>query len=207
MIQELTDFEKDQLVEVVNIGAGNASTALSQMVDKDVKISVPEAIVDQVENIPQLIGETEQVTTVVLLKLLGDAPGVMLLMFPPESALTLAGLLTKEHKKDIKVLDELDRSALREVGNILGGASMTALSKFLDMNILQSVPEAATDMLGAVVDSILADIGQESEIVLVFRVNFTVEGEPIEGRLFFLFDPKSTDKILETTRQKVQGPE
>ena len=90
MEKHLTDFERDQLVEVVNIGAGNASTALSQMVDTKVKISVPEALIDRVEKIPQFIGESEKIMTVVLLKILGDATGVMLLMFPPKSALHLA---------------------------------------------------------------------------------------------------------------------
>ncbi|MDA2921775.1 chemotaxis protein CheC [Patescibacteria group bacterium AH-259-L07] len=202
-MEHLTDFERDQLIEVVNIGAGNASTALSQMVEKKITIHVPDVFVDRVERVPQFFGETEKIMTVVLLKLLGDAPGIMLLMFPPESALKLAGLLTKQHKKNIKVLDELDRSALREVGNILSGASMTALSKFLDLNVLQSVPDAATDMLGSVVDTVLAEIGKESDIVLVFKVNFSIEGEDIDGQLFFLFDPKATAKILEATNKVV----
>lgn len=204
MEKHLTDFERDQLIEVVNIGAGNASTALSQMVGKKVTINVPDVLVDRVEAVPQFLGESENIMTVVVLKLLGDAPGVMLLMFPPQSALRLAGLLTKEHKKDIKVLDELDRSALREVGNVLSGAGMTALSKFLDMNILQSVPDAATDMLGAVVDTVLAEVGRESDIVLVFNVNFKIEEEDIDGQLFFLFDPKATAKILEATKKKLK---
>lgn len=203
MNQHLTDFEKDQLVEVVNIGAGNASTALSQMVDKKVTVNVPEALIDRVEKVPQFIGESEKIMTVVLLKILGDAPGVMLLIFPPESALKLAGLLIKEQRKEINVLSELDRSALREVGNILSGASLTALSKFLDMSLLESVPESATDMLGSVADSVLAEIGESSEIVLVFKVNFFVKDENIEGQLFFLFDPSATAKILEATKKKL----
>jgi len=197
----LSKSEKDQLVEVINIGAGNASTALSQMIGKQVKVTVPEAKVGKVENVPEILGKLQKVMTVVLLKILGDAPGIMLLMFPPDSAITLAGLLTKRKEKDIKILDEMDRSALRELGNILAGASLTALSKFLDMNLLESVPEAATDMLGSVVDSILAEIGQESDIILLFKVNFDVKDEDVDGKLFFLFDPKSTAKILEITKK------
>lgn len=203
MLQKLTDFEKDQLIEVVNIGAGNASTALSQLAGKGVEINVPNVFIDRVEKVPQILGEPEKIMTAVLLRLLGDAPGIMLLMFPPESALNLAGLLTKSHKKNIKVLDEIDRSALREVGNILSGAGMTALSKFLDINILQSVPDAATDMLGSVVDTVLAEIGKESDVVLLFKVTFDVKGEPIKGRLFFLFDPKATTKILIAAKAKI----
>ena len=203
MSKPLSDFQKDQLIEVVNIGAGNSSTALSQMVGKKVNINVPEAFVGKIEEASKFIGEIEKIMTVVLLKILGDAPGIMLLMFPPESALNLAGLLTRARKRDIRVLDEIDRSALREVGNILAGASMTSLSKFLNMNVLQSVPETATDMLGSVVDSILAETGKSSDVVLIFKVDFDVEGEKIEGNLFFLFDPKATNRILEETKKQV----
>jgi len=202
-METVTNFEKDQLSEVVNIGAGNASVALSQMIGENVLITVPEIFVDTVEQAIARLGDPERVRTVILLKVLGDAPGTMLLIFSPESALNLAALLTKTQKKNR--LDELDRSALREVGNILSGAAMAALSRFLGMYIVQSVPDAATDMLGAVVDSVLAEIGLGSDTVLIFKVRFTVEGKDVEAQLFFLFDPHSTKKILEKTKKKLSA--
>jgi len=198
----LTDFEKDQLIEVVNIGAGNASTALSQMVNKTVIIRVPELFVDKIEKVPKFLGKQEEIMTGVLLKILGDAPGMMFLMFPTDSAGQLARLLTGR-KKETHILDTLSRSALQEAGNILAGTSMNALSRFLDMNIIQSVPETATDMLGSVINSVLAEIGKSSDIVLILKVDFRVEGEKISGKLFFIFDPRSTSKILETAKKKI----
>jgi len=204
MKEYLEDFEKDQLLEMVNIGAGNASTALSQMVGKKVKLKVPDAIIDQVEKITPYLGDPGDLTTTVLLTMEGEAPGIMLLMFPPESALNLAGFLTKNHKKDIKVLDEMDRSALREVGNILTGNSITALAKFLGINIIQSVPEVVTDMLGSIINSIMAEIGMASDLVLVFKIDFSIEEKKINGRLFFIFDPDSTKKIIKITDAKLK---
>ncbi|MEK7453106.1 MAG: chemotaxis protein CheC [Patescibacteria group bacterium] len=203
MEKYLTEFERDQLVEVINIGTGNASTALSQMVNKKVMIFVPDIFVDRVELVPKFFGKSEEIMTVVFLRILGDVEGIMLLMFSPENALKLAGLLAGNHKKDIRFLDDMDRSVLREVGNILAGAGITSLAKFLDMNILHSVPDSATDMLGSVVDSILADVGQGSDVVLVFNVDFQVDGEKIDGQFFFLFDPKATAKILKATEKKL----
>jgi chemotaxis protein CheC len=126
----------------------------------------------------------------------------MFLMFPTDSAGQLAGLLTGS-KKEIHILDDLGRSALQEVGNILAGTSINVLSRFLDMNITQSVPETATDMLGSVIDSILGEIGKSSDVVLILKVDFFVEDRKISGKLFFLFDPKSTAKILETAKKKI----
>ena len=139
MAKFLSNFERDQLVEVANIGADHASTALSQMVKKRVSIRVPEAYVDRIEKLVKYMGDPKDLVTAVLLKILGDAPGIMLLIFTPASALNLTSLLTKKRQKNPKVLDEIDRSALKELGNILSGASMTALARFLNINLLQSM--------------------------------------------------------------------
>lgn len=207
MDNKLTSFEKDQLVEIINIGASNASTALSQMVGRQVRASIPEGFVDHAEKIPEFIGKSEKVVTVVLLKVLGDIFGTALLVFPSQGALKLAKLLVNSQRKEL-VLDELDRSALREVGNILLGASLSALSKFLDMNILQSVPDIATDMLGSVIDSVIAEMGKASDIILGFKVQLSIEEDSgkdeIQLQLFFVFDTGTTKKILEKAQHHLR---
>lgn len=200
----LTELERDKLAEVVNIGAEHAGTALSQMVKKRITISVPEVIVDKVEKVLPLLGKTDETVTAVLLKIRGEAPGMIFLLFPPASAFSLSRLLRGQPKSEHTVLDELDISALKEVGNILSGASLTALSRFVDLNLLQSVPDTATDMLGALFDGLLAELGQLSDIVLVFRVSFSVESE-INGQLFFLFDANSSAKILARAGTRLRG--
>jgi len=199
----LTDIERDQLIEVINMGSGNASTALSKTIQQKIKVSVPEIIVDAVEKVPAFLGNSGDLVSAILLKMQGDAPGIMLLLFPPDDVLKLLGHLTKKTKNKIEDLDDFDKSALREVGNILSGAVLSAFSNFLGIQMIESVPEEATDMLGAIVDSILAEIGQESDIVLVFKVEFNIENDHTKGELFFLFDPKSTDKILKITKEKM----
>ena len=202
-MEQLTDFERDQLAEVINIGGGNASIALSQMVGKKVMIDIPDMFIGKVEEAIKFLGGSEKVITVIILKLLGDVSGSVILILTPESALKLARILTSKLNRNIEILDELGRSALREVGNIVSGAGVTALAKFLDMNILQSVPGITTDMLGSTIDALLAEVKAKSDAVMVFKVNFEIEGERIEGQLFFLFDPVTTEKILKATKEKL----
>ncbi|OGQ37346.1 MAG: hypothetical protein A3F16_06065 [Deltaproteobacteria bacterium RIFCSPHIGHO2_12_FULL_43_9] len=201
--QELSGAERDTLTEVVNICSGNASAALSQMINHIVHISVPDAVVDKVERVLPFLGEPEDVNTVVFLKLVGDTPGVMLLMFPPAMASTLAKMVTHGHTANFKELENLNRSALGEIGNILAGSATTALSAFLYMNVHQSIPEVATDMVGAVVDAILGEIGESSDVALAFKVNFDVDKEDIRGKVLFLFEPEATRKILNATKERV----
>lgn len=195
----ISDFEKDQLTEAMTIGAGNASSALSALADKKVKVVVPDAFVGRVEAVPEFFGDLGKVITAVLIKIGGDAPGIMLLVFSPESALNMAHILTEGDREN---LTEFDRSALREVGNIVSGHCLTALSKLLDFKLIQSVPDSATDMLGAVTDSLIAEVGTSFDTVLAFQIRFEVEGEDISGRFLFIFDPAATGKILEAMRRK-----
>ena len=205
MNEKLSDLERDELVEMICIGAGNASVALSQMVNKKVDLKVPEAFVDKIENIAPIFGELDELRTMILLKMSGDTAGIMLLSLPTESAAKLASLLTGNPETDIQSLGELEKSALREVSNILSGSSFTAFSKFLGIEFQQSVPEVVTDMLGAMVNSIMAESYQDSDEVLLFRSHFEIEGESVEGRLVFLFDPPASRKILAATDKKISS--
>ncbi len=199
---QLTELERDQLKEVVNIGVGNASTALSQMLRKQVTITTPDAFIDNIEGIPTFLGGTDVVTTAILSDLTNDISGTMFLMLPPDSAQKLAALLTGDNEIDIIKEDGMGQSALKEVGNILTGSSMTALSRFLDLNVIASVPHIATDMLGSLIDGVIARMVEESNTVLVFRVHFTVKDEAIGGDLYLLFDPEVTKKILSAMHSK-----
>ena len=206
MADIISQFEKDQLIEVINIGASKAATALASMIGgKKVLIQPPEAFIDSAEKAPAFVGKLQEVETVVLLKFLGDVPGIMMLSFSPQAALKLASFLTQGHKKQLPVLDEMDRSALCEAGNVLSGSAIASLSKFLDLNILQSVPDTATDMLGSIIDAVVVEMAENSGIILAFRVKLTIidDGkEDIPGQLFFMFEPKSTDKILAALKKK-----
>jgi chemotaxis protein CheC len=201
--QAMTSFELDQLKEVINIGASHASTALSQLINKRVTLNVPEVYVDKVENIAKYVGNEKEVVTAVLLKILGDAPGMMTFLFPKGSENDLVKLLTKKDKRSGSVLDEFEKSALKEVGNILSGASLGAFSDFLNISMIQSVSEITVNMLGSIVNTVVAEIAQTSDNALIAKINMTVEGETVKTQLFFFIDPASTAKILQLTGQKI----
>ncbi len=198
MDSSLNTFATDTLKEVMNIGAGNAANALSQMTGMTVDISAPRLELLRVEDVTEFTGKPDSVMTVVLIQVLGDAPGVMMLMFPKDSALKIAhSMLRKTHT----MLTDIGRTALREVGNVLAGSCLSSLSNFLKMNFIQSVPNAATDMVGALLSNTLADMGQANEQVLAAEVRFTIKEMEVGGHIFFMFDPPSTTKILDATQR------
>src|SRR5215218_7731083 len=146
-----TTFQLDALRELANIGSGTASTALSGMLGKSVDISVPNAFVLPMAEAVGSIGDPESESTGVVLGIVGEMPGSVLLLFTPKDAELMCGLLGVEAGTEIGV------SALMEIGNIVGTSYINALAEMTGMELEPTPPAAATDMLGAMVETVLAE--------------------------------------------------
>jgi chemotaxis protein CheC len=203
-VRILTKEEDDQLKEVTNIGVGNASTALSTMIGKKVNMTVPESFVGGIEKVQRLIGSVDEKVVATFLKFHGEIEGAMVMILSPKSALSFVRILNQSRKEKVEDLDENDKSALQEMGNILLGASITAINKFLDLSLIHSIPDISVDKSGAVLDSVLIEMGAESGEILVFRVVLDVEEENVKGDFYYLFDPVSSGKILEMIKSKIK---
>ncbi len=199
-----TDYERDQLKEIVNVGAGNAANALAQILGNPVSMSVPVVHLDRIERLTPQIGDPNELITAILMKINGETPGIFFLVLPKDSAEKIARIITGNHKKEINVLDAFDRSALQEVGNILAGSSLSALSKFSGVSFVQSVPEVVSDTMGAILNSILVEIGGGEDAVLLLSDTILVNNN-IQGSIFFFFDRNATGKILDAVERKVKA--
>lgn len=204
--QKFTTDELDQLKEILNIGASHASTALSQLIGKRVMITIPEALADTPENNVASFTSSinkDELTTAVILKILGDIPGVMAFFLPKNSAKRLAHLVMKIDGNTDEILTEDECSALNEVGNIISGAALGAFSRFMGATMLQSVSEVATDLFGAIVSSVMMEVGKDTGIALVFKVSFKIEGEDVDSQLCLFTDEAASSKMLAILKEKL----
>ena len=189
----MKDEELDILREIATIGAGNASRALGKIVGQVVDVQVPNVKLVMVEEVPDVMGAADQVTTVVQVKILGDVSGVVILFLNPKDGIALA--------KDISQGRPV--SFLEEVVNIISGAALASLGNFLGMSFFQSIPGSASDMLRALINEIVTGLGVQVDSILVLEIPFVVGQSRIQGRLYFLFDSVSTEKILTAARGKI----
>lgn len=203
---ELTELEKDALKEVGYIGAGHAAKALSKMIGQTIDVTVPLASTIPLSELPKSVGGLETLVTGIYLPITGDVKGSVLIIFPQQSALLLADLVMRRKPGTAKDMDAMDKSALKEVGNILSGNCLTALSHFLGMRLVEHIPDLASDMIGAVMDYIIVRFGQKAERALVLEMEFnTRKGLKISGYFFLLFDLEQANLILNAIRAKVGG--
>ncbi|MBM7869470.1 chemotaxis protein CheC [Clostridium pascui] len=192
--KDLTPLQLDALREVGNIGAGNAATALSQLLIKKVDMSVPAINIISFEDIfSNLSGE--EIVYGVLVRVLGDAPGNILLVLKKNTAMHVIEALTGQKGEDI---NEMGESVLAEIGNILSATYMNAIGRFTNLSIIPSVPALTYDMLGAILSTTFIESGQFDEYVLDIETAF-IEGESeINAHFYYIPMPGSLEKILNT---------
>ncbi len=187
-------LQMDALREVGNIGSGNAATALSQLLNKKIDMTVPSINIVPFRDIFSRIGGEELVVGVIV-RVLGDTPGNILFVFEKETALGIIESLIGEKNGQIS---EMGNSVLCEIGNIISGSYLNAISKLTNLAIMPSVPAVATDMLGAILSTTFIESGQYDDFVLDIETTFK-QGENSEhmgGHFYYIPMPGSLEKIL-----------
>lgn len=189
---ELNAMQLDVLQEVGNIGAGNAATALSELLNEKVDMTVPSVNIIPFDDIFSKIG-VEEVVIGVIVRVLGDIPGNILFTLDKEVALKIISSLLGEQQEQIT---ELGSSALCEIGNIISSSFMNAIAKLTNLVLLPSVPAVAVDMMGAILSTTFIESGQFDEYVLDLETRFLQENQKISGHFYYIPMPGSLEKIL-----------
>lgn len=192
----LTDIQKDALKEIGNICSGNAATALSQLVNKKVSIVVPDILFMPLERVPAIVGGADVLVTGLLLRVLGDLPSSLLFVFSQKDALLLTSLVTHKQISENSVMGDLERSALKEICVVLASAYLGALSSFVGMGLVPTVPELIVDMAGAMVDYILIELSCTSRFALLIKSEFQEKTYSVTGHFFLMPDPTALEILL-----------
>ncbi len=191
----LTDRQKDVLKEMANICAGNAATSLSQLLNRKIEMNVPHVEFMPVSSVPVAVGGAEALVVGVVFQVFGDAPGVILLLFPQKDARVLAGILTGKHDTN-GIFTEMDQSAIKEAGSILSGAYLNTLTTFTQLGLIPSTPGIVVDMAGALIDYILIQLAAVTEYALLIDSEFIDAEKSVKGHFFLLPNPGSLEAIL-----------
>lgn len=193
----------DALKEVANIGAGHAATALSLMTGARIMIDVPTInVAPLAELIPGIADKDSQIVSV-LMDMNGSLKGHTLLALPLITGRRLADLMLRRERRSGGTLDMLEESALKEAGNILGGAYMTALSEFLGMTLLPSPPRLTVGTTEVVMAEHKRQAASAAAACCV-ETEFTFEeiGERFKGFFLLLPDTESFGLIFAAVRVK-----
>lgn len=194
----LDSMQYDVLKELGNIGAGNATTALSKLINAKIDMRVPKVNLLGFSELAKAMGREEEIMVGILLLLEGDVDGMMMFLLDVPSARALVNSLmgkAEEEPNDDINFDEMEFSALREIGNIITGSYLSALSDMTRLTIVSSVPSLQIDMAEAILSIPAIEFSKIGDKVLLIQTQFDDDTQ-ISGYFVLVPELDSYDKIL-----------
>lgn len=197
ILEHFTSIHLDILKEIGNIGAGNAATALSKLLNKKIDMKVPNVKIVSFDEMVEMAGGADNVVASVFLRIEGEAPGSMFFVLPLSQANHFIQQMIGENEFSFEAppYNEMALSALQELGNILSGSYLTALSDFTHLSLYPSVPALGIDMVGAIIGYGLIQYSEVCDYAIVIDTSLSEEDallpDSVRGHFFLLPDPDS----------------
>lgn len=187
----------DVMKEISSIGTSHAATALSKLLQREIRISIPEINILGYEETVDRLGYIEELVTATLVRMSNEIDGLMLFVFKMDLANAVLGKLIGMEYQSFEELDELAYSALEEVGNIIICSYVNAFTQLVGVQIDLSVPSSTVNMLGGVLTVPMAEYGYVTDKLMYINAEFIVDGEKLSDGLLMLPDIESLNRILE----------
>ncbi len=196
-LEDVNSMYFDVLKEIGNIGAGNATTAIANMLGLKIDMKVPNVALLSFQELTTAICPEEEVVVAIFLEVTEDIDGSMMFIMQRESARYLVNILMMKQGEESLEFDEMEQSALKEIGNIIAGSYLNALSTLTNLKIAPSIPYLSIDMAASILSVPAIMFGKYGDNALMISTEFG-DDVKIDGHFILLPEPDSYDKILQS---------
>ena len=209
--QMLNEEQMDFLKEMMNIGAGNACTALHKMLRHPVDLIIPRVHVLSITQVPSIFDRPSLPVACVKMGMVGDVYGGVFFIMQEQYQQTLLNMVEQATPGFIRLKninqkpDEMERSVIVEIGNIMTGVYLTAVHDFCRLNIYHTVPMLATDMVQAVLDELLAEMACRTEMSIAVENEFMIGEYPVRTFLLVIPSLESVGVLVSSIDQARQA--
>ncbi len=191
---ELTEMQMEAMKEVGNIGAGHAATALSDMLNEPVQIGTPTVEILQFSGLAQRLSRPGQSVAVVHMNVFGEAPCQIVVLFDEAQARGFTSIFTGATPADVPNFEEIFESTVKEVGNIIGGAYLTALTSLTGVTLIASVPSLSIGSTESALGALM-DVPGDQDVFYV-QTGFEKDRPVISGEFILIPEPESIAPLL-----------
>jgi chemotaxis protein CheC len=181
---ELSELQHDALVEIFNIGVGQAARSLSEIVSEEVTMSVPSIRFLNRAEAAAMFGKDAQRVCGVSQHYEGAFTTQAILMFPEDKSLDLVRLMVGE-AVPFTELTEMEQEAMSEIGNIILNSCVGTMANLFDQELRGSLP---VYHLGSSEDILAASGSKADTAVLMLHIDFSLETHEIHGHVAFILD-------------------
>lgn len=193
---DLSPLAIDCLQEMGNIGSGNAASSLSAMLGKTVTMHVPKISVLDYQAVIDEMGGPEKLITAILVTFKGDIRGMMIFLLENAFAEIVVNTFMGKQNIDVIRMDEADSSAVKEMGNIMAGAYLSALAAMAEFTIQMDPPSMTIDMMGAVMNAPMVSLDEVGDKVLFIDEGFKIENTEINANIILVPEMESLDILM-----------
>lgn len=195
MDETFTQKFQSILARMANLGIHNAARGMSAMVGENLTVTEPKVTAVPFYEIPSLLGGPETEAVGIYLRVEGSIPGQIMMVIPYQKALELADLTMGEPPGTTTELGPMERSALAELGNLTGSFFLNAIADTAGLAARPSPPAVIVDMVGAIMDIILATADVLSEEVLMVQAKFLRNGRETQADFWLIPDHHTIETI------------
>jgi chemotaxis protein CheC len=190
----LSEMQIEAMKEVGNIGAGHAATALSEMLNEPVQIGTPTVEILPFADLASRVSRPGRIVSAVHFHVFGDAPAQIVVLFEETQARSFVNIFMGHAGNDETISTEIVESTIKEVGNIIGGAYLTALTSLTGITLIASVPTVST---GSAESAFLAlmDVPADQDVFYV-QTGFEKDRPVISGEFILIPEPSSIAPLL-----------
>ncbi len=190
--------QREAIEEINTAGAITASMSMTQLMNRDIRVSFPETKIVKINNVAEELGGEEAPIGGIFVKIKGDISGGILLVLPMEQVFVFSDLIFQREPGTTKEITEDEMSGLIEMGNILSASFIRAMADTTKLAVNQDVPEMSMDMCLSVIDSILARFNQPGDRILLTEAElYYSEMEQAVCHLLLFLDPDSMERLGE----------
>jgi chemotaxis protein CheC len=186
----------EMLKSIASEGIINAAYGFSGMIGHKIEVSNPTLSLVPLMTIPQIIGSPENDAVGIYLRFEGDMVGQIMMIMSYQKSLELVDLLMELPQGSTQHLGSLERSALGELGNLCGTFFLNSLAKLAGANFRPTPPAVMVDMVGAILDVVVATAGGISEHVLLMQANFMDGTRSVETNFWVIPDMVALQNLL-----------
>lgn len=194
--QQFEEMQWSVFQEIGTIGTGNAVSALSKLVDRKIIMETPKTKLIPFNEIAEMVGGTEEIIYSIYQRVEGTIAADIFFILHKESV----EQLTEKTLNKVNIIErdeELKLSTITEIGNILSGCYLSAVSNFFEKPIYISTPQTVEDMAGAILTHGITKYASYGEEALVVETKFHLNHEPTNGFFVFIPDPETIEKIYQ----------
>jgi chemotaxis protein CheC len=193
---DLSEMQIEAMKEVGNIGAGHAATALSEMLNEPVQIGTPTVEILAFAGLADRVAKPGRLVSAIHMNVNvgGEAPCQIVVLFDEQQALSFVSIFTGMEPDGSEMFASILESTIKEVGNIIGGAYLTALTSLTGINLIPSVPTLST---GTAQSAFLAlmDVPPDQDVFYV-QTGFEKDRPVIAGEFILIPEPESIGPLL-----------